>query len=85
MVVFREESEGAGGLKKTQRATKTKYKLAFDHGKKSTRGYSPGRMEFDNYVIDSKRIVRAKIDGTKTTRAKAAEFMRVLNEIEEKK
>jgi hypothetical protein len=39
-------------------------------------------MTFDNYVIDSKGIVRGIIDGTLRDRATAEELIKILKEIE---
>ena len=83
--VFREESKGAEGLKMIKDQHDTIFTLAVDPEKKSTKVYSSGKMEFDNYVIDSKGIVRGIVDGTLRDRATAAELTRILNEIEDSK
>lgn len=80
--VFREEKEGVEGLKKIKERTKTSYTLAVDLDKKSTGGYSPRRMTFDNFVVDKTGTVRAVVDGTLRTRAKAAQLLKTLKEIE---
>ena len=80
--VFREESKGVAGLKQIKQKHKTDFTLAIDPNKKSTKAYSPGRMEFDNYVIDSGGVIRGVVDGTKSDRATAAELIRILKQIE---
>lgn len=80
--VFREEADGVDGLKKIRERSKTKFTLAFEPGKKSTKLYSPKRMTFDNYVIDASGNVRAIIDGTLRDRATAAELLKALKSIE---
>ncbi len=79
--VFREESKGVDGLKLIKEKHDTNFTLTVDLGKKNTQAYSPGKMEFDNYVIDSGGIIRGVIDGTKTDRAKADELLAVLKQI----
>jgi peroxiredoxin len=81
LFVFREESEGIEGLEKIKKNQKTTYRLSVDLDKKSSKAYSPKRMTFDNYVVDSKGIVRGIIDGTLRDRATAEELMKVLKEI----
>lgn len=85
LFVFREESKGVEGLRLIQEKNNKKFTLAFDPKKKSTKMYSNGRMEFDNYVIDSKGIIRGVIDGTLRDRATANELKRVLKEIQDGK
>ena len=82
LFVFREESDGVDGLKKIKEAQKTTYRLGLDLNKKSSKAYSPKRMTFDNFVIDSSGTVRGIIDGTLRDRATAEELMRVLGEIQ---
>ena len=85
--IFREEGEGVKGLKKIEKKLKPEnrkqFRLALDPKKKSSAAYSAKRMTFDNYVIDSKGVIRAIIDGTKTGRATAQELIRELKQIEE--
>jgi peroxiredoxin len=85
LFVFREESKGIDGLKITKDKSNTSYILAIDPDKQSTKAYSSGNMEFDNYVIDSKGVVRGVIDGTKTDRATADQLISVLKEVEDGK
>ena len=82
LFVFREERDGVDGLKKIKSKQKTTFKLAFDKGGKSTAAYSPKRMTFDNYVIDSSGVVRGVIDGTLKDRATADELMKYLKEVQ---
>jgi len=82
LFVFREETKGVDGLKKIKEAHDPSYLLAVDLDKKNSGGYSPKRMTFANYVIDSDGIVRAIVDGSLRDRAKAKELLRVLGEIE---
>ncbi|MDG2222021.1 MAG: redoxin domain-containing protein [Rubripirellula sp.] len=82
LVVFREESEGVDGLKKIKRQHDPPYLLTFDKDAKQTRDYSSKRMTFDNYVIDSKGIVRGIVDGTLRDRAKSDQLLQLLRKIE---
>jgi peroxiredoxin len=81
LFVFREESEGVEGLEKIKKKQKTTYRLSVDLDKKSSKAYSPKKMTFDNFVVDSNGIVRGIIDGTLRDRATAEELMKVLKEI----
>lgn len=83
--VFREESSGVAGLKKIRDKQKTKYTLALDLNKKSSKAYSPERMTFDNYVIDGQGKIRLIVDGTLRTRAKAKQLLDILKQIEAEK
>ena len=79
---FREESDGVDGLKKIDEKHKTDFRLSIDLNKKSSKAYSPKKMTFDNYVVDSNGIVRGIIPGTLRVRATAQELIKVLKEIE---
>jgi peroxiredoxin len=81
LFVFREESEGVEGLKKIKEKHKTTYRLSLDLDKKNSQAYSPKDRTFDNYVIDSKGIIRGIIDGTLRDRATAEELIKVAKEI----
>jgi len=83
--IFREEKEGPAGLKKIQERTKTKFTLAVDLNKASTRAYSSNNMTFDNFVIDKQGKVKAIIPGTLKQRATADLLLKNLKEIEQKK
>jgi peroxiredoxin len=83
LFVFREESEGVEGLKKIREKHDPPYRLMLDFEKKSSRAYSPGKMTFDNYVIDSSGKVRGIVDGNLRERATAEELLKLLKEIEE--
>ncbi len=80
--VFREESEGVDGLKKIKEKHDPPFVLALDFNKKSSKDYSPQRMTFDNFVIDSNGKIRGVIDGTLRDRATADELLKVLKEIQ---
>ena len=81
LFVFREESEGVEGLKKIKQKHDPPYLLSFDKEAKQTKDYSSERMTFDNYVIDSKGIVRGIVDGTLRDRAKSDQLIKILREI----
>ena len=81
--VFREESDGADGLKKIKQKTKTDFTLAVDLNKKSSAAYSSKKMTFDNFVIDRNGNVKGIIPGTLRDRATADELLRHLREIEQ--
>ena len=53
-----------------------------DDFKKSSGAYSPEKMTFNNYVIDSKGTVRGIVDGTLRDRATAEELTKIFKEIE---
>jgi peroxiredoxin len=82
--IFREESEGADGLKKIKERTKTDFTLAVDLNKTSSMAYSSKKMTFDNFVIDKKGNVKAVIPGTLKERATADLLLQHLKEIEGK-
>jgi peroxiredoxin len=83
LFVFREESEGVEGLKKIKEKHDPPYRLMLDFEKNSSQAYSPGRMAFDDYVIDSSGKVRGIIDGNLRERATAEELLKLLKQIEE--
>lgn len=78
MVVYREEKSGVEGLRKIRDASKTTFTLALDLNKASSGAWSPGKSEFQNYVIDRKGIVRRILPGTKTDRASADVLLNTL-------
>ncbi len=80
--VYREEAEGVDGLQKIKDKFKPTYTLALDFEKKSSAAYSPEKMTFNNYLIDSGGTVRGIIDGTLRDRATADELIKILTEIE---
>ena len=80
--VFREEREGVDGLKKIQQQHNTKFTLALDFDKKSSKAYSTRRMTFDNFVIRKDGQVAAIIDGTLRERATADELIKVLKKLQ---
>ena len=80
--VFREEGDGVDGLKKIKKSQKTDFRLSIDLNKKNSKAYSPKNGTFNNYVVDANGNVRGIIDGTKANRAKAAELIKVLKEIQ---
>lgn len=81
IVVFREEQSGTDGLQKIKAGTKTEFTLGLDLNKKSSAAYSAEKSAFDNYVIDTKGIVRSKLDGTKLRRATAEKLIEALKAI----
>ncbi|GAB5406945.1 MAG: hypothetical protein Aurels2KO_51760 [Aureliella sp.] len=83
--VFREERDGVAALKKMRDKYKTSFTLTLDYGAKATKPYSPARRTFDNYVLDSDGVVRAIVDGTLRTRAKADALLKTLKSIEAKR
>jgi peroxiredoxin len=82
LFVFREESEGVEGLKKIKEKHDPPYRLMLDFEKKSSRAYSPEKMTFDNYVVDSSGKVRGIVDGNLRERATAQELLKLLRQIE---
>ena len=80
--VFRKESDGVDGLKKIKEKHDSPFTLALDLNKKSSKAYSPARMTFDNYVIDSHGQVRGVVDGTLRDRATAEELIKILKQIQ---
>ena len=85
IVIFREEKEGVEGLKKIKERKQVDFTLALDFQKESTGAYSPGRMKFDNYIVDKSGKIRVIVDGNLRTRAKAKQLLDVLKEINSEK
>lgn len=83
IAVFREDEKGEEGLKEIRENTKVEFTLAADLGAKRTKRYSPGKREFDNYVIDASGTIRSVIDGTLRTRAQAKQILEALTRIKE--
>lgn len=83
--VFREEAKGLEGLRIIAKRIPTKYTLAIDPNKKSSKSYSTRRMTFDNFVIGKDGKVVKIIDGTLRERATADELLTVLKGLQEKK
>lgn len=85
--VFREESDGVDGLKKIEakvaKANRKTILLGLDLNKKSSAAYSSKNRTFDNFVIDSKGIIRGRVDGTLKDRATSDELLKLLKSIEE--
>ncbi len=84
IAVFREERQGVEGLEKMKKSSKTNFTMALDTGKKQTAIYSPGRLVFDNYVIDSNGKIAAIIPGDLRKRAKSEELLKVLKGLKKK-
>ena len=76
LVVWREESTGAEGLKKIREKTKAKMPFALDLGAKKTGQYSP--EGFDTYIVDEQGKIVAIIEGTKPDRAMGDEILKQL-------
>ncbi len=83
--VFREEAKGVDGLKAIHARVETKFTLAVDLDKKSSKAYSPKQGEYDNYVIDKSGIVVGRIDGTKAVRATADKLLELLDKAQKSK
>lgn len=81
--VYREESEGVEGLKKIKAKYDPPFRLMLDLDKKSSKAYSPDNMTFDNYVIDTRGIVRSIHQGTLRRRATSDVLLEELREIKE--
>ncbi|QDT12421.1 hypothetical protein [Planctomycetes bacterium K23_9] len=84
--VYREETDGVDGLKKIEEKIEAKNRktilLGLDLNKKSSAAYSSQNRTFDNYVVDSKGIVRGVIDGSLKDRATANELLKILKKVE---
>lgn len=78
VVVFREERDGLKGLKTTQ--TKTKLTtLLLDTPTKITSDWS--KDTFATYLIDSNRIIKAVMNGTKKKRPSSTEIIQKAEEV----
>lgn len=82
--VFREEAKGVKGLEEIQKKFNTKFTLALDLNKESSKPYSTRRMTFDNFVIDKQGKVVAVIDGTLRERATAKQLIEELTKLKDK-
>ena len=80
IAVFREEQEGAAGLAKTRANTKVTFPLLLDLDAKETTAYS--KNAFTTYLIDPQGIVRGVFSGTKTDRAKTADVLKQLQQLQ---
>ena len=80
VAVFREEQDGAAGLAKTRANTKVTFPLLLDLGAKETKAYS--QNAFTTYLIDPKGIVRGVFSGNKTDRAKTADVVTKLQQLQ---
>ncbi len=85
VVVFREEDKGVDGLKLIQEKTKVPFQLALDKNKEKTSRYSPDKMTFNNYVVDSSGNVVAIIEGDLRKRAKSKALLEILVNLAAKK
>lgn len=81
IAVFREEKEGVAGLEKIKEKTKTPFTLCLDTGAEQTAVYSPGRMEFDNYIIGPDGKLAGKIDGNLRRRATSEQLFAILKQL----
>ncbi len=79
IAVFREEKEGVAGLQKIQDRMEVDFTLCLDTGTKKTSRYSPGKMEFTSYVVDSGGVIRGVITGDLRNRANAKQLLEVLD------
>ena len=82
VAVFREEKEGLAGLEKVKAKTKAPFTLALDTPATATAGYSNGRKEFDNYIIDNKGVIRGIIDGSLKSRARSSKLLEIVKSVE---
>jgi hypothetical protein len=82
IAIFREEKSGVDGLTTIKNKTKVDFTLCLDTGAEQTSAYSPGKLKFDNYVVDKQGVIRGIIDGTKTNRAKSAQLLEILSSLE---
>ena len=80
IAVFREESEGEAGLQKIKDNTKVDFTLALDTGAKQTAKYSPGKMEFTSYVINSQGTIVGTIEGDLRNRAKSKQLLKLVDQ-----
>ena len=81
VAVFREEREGLAGLKKIKDRTKVDFTLALDTPANSTKAYSTGRKEFDNYLVDGTGVIRGVIDGSLKTRAQSEQLVKMIKSL----
>ena len=85
IAVFREESKGVDGLEIIKTKTGVEFTLGLDKGAEQTSRYSPGRMQFANYVINKSGVICGIIDGDLRNRAKSAQLLEVVASIAEQK
>ncbi len=78
IAVFREEAKGVEGLQIIKDKTGVNFTLCLDTDAEHTSRYSPGRGEFDNYVIDKQGNIAAIIDGTLRKRALSDKLFEIL-------
>lgn len=81
IAVFREEKKGEEGLAAIKERSGVDFTLCLDLGAEKTRPYSPGKMQFANYVVDASGVIRGVIDGDLKNRAKSAELLSALDRI----
>jgi len=78
VAIFREEQSGMDGLKKIKAKSKVEFTLGLDTDAKATGAYSPGKMKFQNYVIDKHGVIRGIVDGSLKSRAQSAQLLEIL-------
>ncbi|PHR95218.1 MAG: hypothetical protein COA78_30650 [Blastopirellula sp.] len=76
LIVFREEREGAAGLKKSTRASKGKFPLLLDLKNKTTAAYST--TGYTTYIIGKDGNVKKILAGTKPKRPKTEAILKAL-------
>ena len=81
VAIFREEAKGVEGLKKIRDRIDAGFTLGLDLNAERTADYSPGKMVFTNYVIDSTGVIRGVIEGDLRTRANSEQLLGVLAKI----
>lgn len=79
LVVFREERDGAAGLKKSQQTSSAKFPLLLDYRSKATPRYSS--EGYTTYVINKEGEITAVIAGTKAKRASPETILKALDEL----
>lgn len=78
IAVFREESKGVEGLKAIKKKTSVDFLLGLDTPAKKTARYSPAKMEFSSYVLDTKGTIRGIIKGDLRNRAKTEQLLKIV-------
>jgi hypothetical protein len=61
------------------------FTLCLDKGAEKTSSYSPGKMQFANYVVDKSGVICGIIDGDLRNRAKAEQLLEIVASLGESK
>ncbi len=78
VAIFREEKSGIDGLKKIKEKSNVEFTLAIDTPVNATSAYSPGKMKFQNYVVDKNGVIQGVIDGSLKSRAQSAQLLEIV-------